>query len=123
MELISRQEAINAVVKQYRYESDRMSALQEVPVINTSEQIEAMQGHNVALVEKLGDLEEFVTNTKAVYQRKAIRLEKNERDARAILKDEPDREDVKEELANILKLSDRYSALLDFIDEIQKRIY
>lgn len=89
----------------------------------TPEQIEVMKGHNTGLIEKLGALEEFVTNTKAVYQRKAIRLEKNERDARAILKDEPDREDVKEDLANIMKLSDRYSALLDFIDEIQKRIY
>lgn len=32
-ELIKRQDAINAVMKNYCYESDRMKALQELPVI------------------------------------------------------------------------------------------
>lgn len=33
-ELIKRQDAINAVAKLYRYESDRMTALQEVPIVD-----------------------------------------------------------------------------------------
>ncbi len=36
-ELIKRQDAIDAVAKLYRYESDRMTALQEVPVITEQE--------------------------------------------------------------------------------------
>lgn len=36
-ELIKRQDAIDAVAKQYSYESDRLTALQEVPVINPTE--------------------------------------------------------------------------------------
>lgn len=36
-ELIKRQDAINAVAQLYKYESDRMTALQEVPVITETE--------------------------------------------------------------------------------------
>lgn len=36
-ELIKRQDAINAVAKAYRYESDRMTALQEVPTVTEAE--------------------------------------------------------------------------------------
>lgn len=35
---IKRSDAIKAVGQQYRYESDRMTALQEVPVININEE-------------------------------------------------------------------------------------
>ena len=37
MELIERQKAIDVVAKLYRYESDRMTALQELPIIETNE--------------------------------------------------------------------------------------
>lgn len=33
--LIKRQDAINAVAQLYRYESDRMTALQEVPIVSS----------------------------------------------------------------------------------------
>ena len=36
-QLIKRQDAIDAVAKLYRYESDRMTALQEVPIITERE--------------------------------------------------------------------------------------
>lgn len=36
-DLIKRQDAIDAVAKLYRYESDRMTALQEVPAITEQE--------------------------------------------------------------------------------------
>ena len=36
-ELIKRQDAINAVAQLYRYESDRMTALQEVPAVTEQE--------------------------------------------------------------------------------------
>lgn len=39
MELISRQAAIDVVAKTYRYESDRITALQELPTCETNEWI------------------------------------------------------------------------------------
>lgn len=41
-ELIKRQDAINAVMQNYCYESDRLTALQELPVI-TDEKSETKQ--------------------------------------------------------------------------------
>lgn len=38
-ELIKRQDAINAVMQNYCYESDRMTALQELPVITDEKRI------------------------------------------------------------------------------------
>lgn len=50
-ELIKRQDAINAVMQNYCYESDRMTALQELPVI-TDEKIrnEAIINYSVAVL-------------------------------------------------------------------------
>lgn len=42
-ELIRRQDAIDVLARQYRYESDRMTALQEIPVINELECIDAVE--------------------------------------------------------------------------------
>ena len=39
MKLISRQAAINAVMQNYRYESDRMTALQELPTYDMDDWI------------------------------------------------------------------------------------
>ena len=36
-----------------------------------------------------------------------------------MLKDEPDREDVKEDLNNVIKLQDRNNALIEFIENLE----
>lgn len=36
-----------------------------------------------------------------------------------MLKDEPTREDVKDDLNNAIKLQDRYNALIEFIDFLE----
>lgn len=38
-ELIKRQDAINVVAKAYRYESDRLTALQELPIVDVEKMI------------------------------------------------------------------------------------
>lgn len=45
VEYIKRQDAIDAVGKAYRYESDRMTALQEVPVADVRENIHGEWKH------------------------------------------------------------------------------
>lgn len=53
-DLIKRQDAINAVMQNYRYESDRMTALQELPVI-TEERIktDAIMNYSVAVLAEI----------------------------------------------------------------------
>lgn len=55
-ELIKRQDAINAVMQNYCYESDRMTALQELPVI-TDEKIrnEAIINYSVAVMAEVAE--------------------------------------------------------------------
>lgn len=55
-ELIKRQDAINAVMQNYCYESDRMTALQELPVI-TDEKIrnEAIINYSVAVLAEVAE--------------------------------------------------------------------
>ena len=47
------------------------------------------------------------------------RAYKQEQYARNLLKDEPDREDVKEDLNNVIKLQDRNNALIEFIENLE----
>lgn len=53
-ELIKRQDAINAVMQNYNYESDRLTALQKLPVM-TEEKIRtnAIKDYSVALLTKV----------------------------------------------------------------------
>lgn len=53
-DLIKRQDAINAVMQNYRYESDRMTALQELPVI-AEERIktDAIMNYSVAVLAEI----------------------------------------------------------------------
>lgn len=55
-ELIKRQDAINAVMQNYCYDSDRMTALQELPVI-TDEKIrnEAIINYSVAVLAEVAE--------------------------------------------------------------------
>lgn len=47
------------------------------------------------------------------------RAYKQEQYARNLLKDESDREDVKEDLNNVIKLQDRNNALIEFIEFLE----
>lgn len=53
-ELIKRQDAINAVMQNYNYESDRLTALQKLPVM-TEEKIrtDAVKDYSVAVLTKV----------------------------------------------------------------------
>ena len=68
-------------------------------------------------------LEEFLIEKKSLYQKRFIRLEKQERNIYELLKYEPDREDVIEDLNTVIKLQDRYNTLIDFITEIQESYF
>lgn len=60
----------------------------------------------------------FLYERKSRYQKRCNRAYKQEKQARELLKDEPDREDVKSDLNDVVKLQDRYNALIEFIDEL-----
>lgn len=66
------------------------------------------------------DIEEFLTEKKDLYQERITRLEKQEHDLRELLECEPGREDALEDLNTVIKLQDRYNALIDFIVELKE---
>ena len=69
------------------------------------------------------DIEEFLTEKKDLYQQRITKSEKQERHLRELLKYEPGREDVIENLNTVIKLQDRYNALIDFITELQESYF
>lgn len=69
------------------------------------------------------DLEEYLTEKKDLYQERIARLEKEERDIHELLEREPGREDALEDLNTVIKLQDRYNALIDFITELQESYF
>lgn len=72
------------------------------------------------LIDKARERSSFLTKRKSMYQKRVVRLEKQETDARNVVLDEPDREDVKEDLNNVVKQLDRYNALIELIEEIEQ---
>lgn len=59
-ELIKRQDAIDVVAKSYRYESDRMTALQELPVITELECLDAVEMAKIAIaMQKLKEYQQL----------------------------------------------------------------
>lgn len=66
------------------------------------------------------DVKDFLAVRKSLYQKRANRAYKQEQKARELLKDEPEREDVKSDLEHVIKLQDRYNALITFIEELQQ---
>lgn len=66
------------------------------------------------------DLTVFLARKKSDCQKRIVRLEKQESNARDFLKCEPNREDVKEDLNNIIKVLDRNNALIELIEEIEE---
>lgn len=66
------------------------------------------------------DITSYLADKKSEYQKRCNRASKQEVQARILLKEEHDREDVKSDLNHVIKLQDRYSALIDFIEELQR---
>lgn len=66
------------------------------------------------------DITDFLCNRKSEYQKRYNRAYKQEKQARKLLEDEPGREDVKSDLNYVIKLQDRYNALIEFINELQE---
>lgn len=64
------------------------------------------------------DITSFLCERKSEYQKRYNRAYKQEKYARMLLKDEPEREDVKSDLNHVIKLQDRYSSLIAFIEEL-----
>lgn len=69
------------------------------------------------------DITNFLYERKSEYQKRANRAYEQEEKARRLLEDEPDREDVKSDLNHVIKLQDRYNALIEFIDELQEEYF
>lgn len=65
------------------------------------------------------DITSFLCDRKSEYQKRCNRAYKQEQTARKLLEDEPGREDVKSDLYHVIKLQDRYNALIEFIEELQ----
>lgn len=66
------------------------------------------------------DIEEFLIEKKSLYQKRATRMGEQERHIRELLEDEPGRKDVIENLNTVIKLQDRYNALIGFINELEE---
>lgn len=69
------------------------------------------------------DIEGFLIEKKSLYQKRITRLEKQEHNIHGFLECEPGREDVIEDLNTVVKLQDRYNALIDFITELQESYF
>lgn len=69
------------------------------------------------------DIEEYLTEKKDLYQERLTRLEKQEHDLRELLEHEPGREDAVENLNTVIKLQDKYNALIEFITELQESYF
>lgn len=66
------------------------------------------------------DLRSFLSDRKSMYQKRANTSYEQEQKVRALLNDEPEREDLKSDLYHAIKLQDRYNALVMFIEELQQ---
>ena len=64
----------------------------------------------------------FLRERKSIYQKRVNRAYEQEQKAKCLLQDEPDREDVKDDLTQCIKLQDRYNALIEFIKELESEI-
>lgn len=68
------------------------------------------------------NLTRFLNERKSRYQKKICRAKKQEKQAIEVLKDEPDRQDVREDLHKVINIQCRYKALIKLIDEIQETL-
>lgn len=70
--------------------------------------------------EYMQDITDFLCDRKLDYKKRYNRAYEREKQARKLLENEPDREDIKSDLNHVIKLQDRYNALIEFINELQE---
>ncbi len=73
----------------------------------------------IKALENQQDIKNALHDKKKLCQNFANRAYKQEQYARNVLKDEPNREDVKEDLNNVIKWQDRNNALIEFIENLE----
>lgn len=73
----------------------------------------------IKALENQQDIKNALHDKKKLCQNFANRAYKQEQYARNVLKDEPNREDVKENLNNVIKWQDRNNALIEFIENLE----
>lgn len=73
--------------------------------------------------EDMQDITDFLNERKSRYQKQYNRAHEQEKQARKLLEEEPGREDIRRDLEQTIKLEDRYSALIDFIDELLRNYF
>lgn len=76
-------------------------------------------GVAIRALENQQDIENALYDKKKLCLHMANRAYKQEQYARNLLKEDPDREDVKEDLNKVVKLQDRYNALIEFIEFLE----
>lgn len=69
------------------------------------------------------DITSFLYDRKSEYQKQYNRAYEQEKQARKLLEDEPDREDVKSDLSYVVKLQNRCNSLIEFINELQENYF
>lgn len=73
----------------------------------------------IKALENQQDIKNALHDKKKLCQNFVNRTYKQEQYARSLLKEEPDREDVKEDLNNVIKVQDRNNALIEFIEVLE----
>lgn len=73
----------------------------------------------IKALENQQDIKNALHDKKKLCQNFVNRTYKQEQYARGLLKEEPDREDVKEDLNNVIKAQDRNNALIEFIEFLE----
>jgi hypothetical protein len=73
----------------------------------------------IKALENQQDIKNALHDKKKLCQNFVNRTYKQEQYARGLLKEEPNREDVKEDLNNVIKVQDRNNALIEFIEVLE----
>lgn len=74
----------------------------------------------IKALENQQDIKNVLHDKKRMYQNSWNKAYKQEQYAKNILKEEPEREDVKEDLNNAIKLQDEYNTLIVFIGVLEE---
>lgn len=88
--------------------------------MNIRKTISRLQSDLTAKGGAMQDITDFLRERKSIYEKRCRRAHEQEKQAGKLLEDEPDREDVKRDLNQAVKLQDRYNALIEFINELQE---
>lgn len=98
----------------------RRSRIRIERIMNIRATINKLQCALIAKGEYMQDITDFLCDRKLDYKKRYNRAYEREKQARKLLENEPDKEDIKSDLNHFIKLQDRYNALIEFINELQE---